>query len=144
MRGIFQGGFFGDLQFNSIISLGYSWILELYPVSSSLLSTENPHSLCCVNVLLKHWNPNPATGCVWLGISCRSPQNKIHPSHGGANPGGDPGPRAWAQESNNSHFFWHDAVWVQLQWEQEFPHGKGCKIEAINRIISSIEILNTI
>lgn len=56
-------------------------------------------------------------GCIWHQLSCRSPQNKVYSSNGGANPGGNFGPRAWAAESYHSHLLWYDAVRVQLQWE---------------------------
>lgn len=68
----------------------------------------------------------------------RPAQNEVHPSHGGAHPGGHAGPWARAEESNHPHLLWYDAVRAQLQPRTHVWDGKNKKptvsqVQRLNR-----------
>lgn len=57
-------------------------------------------------------------------LSLRPSQNEVHPSHGGAHPGGHAGSWTRAEESYHPHLLWYDAVWAQLQPRTHVWNGK--------------------
>lgn len=95
------------------------WMELIYPQRHTLFSRALGQKIV---TLYHQWNY-----FLFSYFHFRSPQNQIHPVHGGPHSGGHVDPWSRASQSHHPHFLWYDAVWVQFQWKWQFPYGKRCR-----------------